>query len=248
MGIFIKNDDQIAIMRAASRIVAKTHEMLARHIRPGISTGELNDIADGFIRSQGATPSFLGYRGFPAACCISVNEQVIHGIPGLRKLKNGDIVSIDIGVCYKRFHGDAARTHPVGEVSPAHRQLMEVTQQCFFEAMPYARPGHHLHELSAAVGDYAARHGFGVVTDWCGHGIGRNLHEDPQIPHTAQKTRGPRLQKGMTLALEPMINLGTHELNTLPDTWTIVTKDGKYSAHYENTLLITDGEPEILTL
>jgi methionyl aminopeptidase len=248
MGIFIKNDEQIALMRTASRICCQTHELLASHIRPGVTTGELSQIADDFIRAAGATPSFLGYRGFPASICTSVNEQVIHGVPGLRRLKNGDIISIDIGVCLKRFHGDAARTHPVGTVSDKHKRLIEVTRQSFFEAMQYARQGHHLHEMSAVIEDYVTRNGFSIVREWCGHGIGRQVHEDPQIPHTVQKNRGPRLMKGMTLAIEPMVNVGSYELNMQDDTWTVVTKDGKFSAHYENTVLITDGEPEIMTL
>jgi len=166
----------------------------------------------------------------------------------LKKLKNGDIVSIDIGVCVKRFHGDAARTHAVGSLSEKHKKLLEVTRQSFFEAMKFARAGAHLHEMGAAIEEYVLGNGFSVVTDWCGHGIGRMVHEEPSIPHTAQKTRGPRLAKGMTLAIEPMINVGTHELNIHQDTWTVVTKDGKFSAHYEDTILITDGEPDILTL
>jgi methionyl aminopeptidase len=247
MGIFIKNDEQIAIMRQAGRICRDTHELLATHIRPGVTTGELNEIAVEYIHSQGATPSFLGYRGFPAAICTSVNEQVIHGVPGLRKLKNGDIVSIDIGVCLKRFHGDAARTHAVGSVSDKHKKLLEVTKQSFFEAMKYARQGCHLHEIGTAIEEYVTDNGFFVVKDWCGHGIGRIVHEEPSIPHTAQKTRGPRLTPGMTLAIEPMINVGTQELDTHQDTWTVVTRDGKFSAHYEDTVLITSGEPDILT-
>jgi methionyl aminopeptidase len=248
MGIFIKNDEQIAWMRKASRICKETHELLATHIRPGITTKELDEIAVEFIHSKGATPSFMGYRGFPAAICTSVNEQVIHGVPGLRKLKNGDIVGIDIGVCVKRFHGDAARTFAVGAVSDRHRRLIEVTERSFFKAMQYARHGCHLHEMSAAIDEYVTEHGFSVVRDWCGHGIGRQVHEDPSIPHTKQKNRGPRLAAGMTLAIEPMVNAGTHELRTNDDTWTVVTKDGKFSAHYENTVLITEGEPEIMTL
>jgi len=248
MGIFIKNDEQIAIMRHAGRICRDTHELVGRHIKPGVTTSELNEIAVEYIHSQGATPSFLGYRGFPAAICTSVNEHVIHGVPGLRKLKNGDIVSIDIGVCYKRFHGDAARTHAVGTVSEKHKNLIEITKQSFFEAMKYARQGHHLHEMSAAIEEFIVNNGFYIVKDWCGHGIGRQVHEEPSIPHTAQKNRGPRLSPGMTLAIEPMVNVGTQELNIHQDTWTVVTKDGKFSAHYEDTVLITSGDPEILTL
>ena len=235
-------------MRIASQICARTHEHLTAYIKPGQTTGELSKIAEEYIRGQGATPTFLGYRGFPGAICTSVNEQVIHGIPGLTRLKSGDIVSIDIGVCYKRFHGDAARTHPVGPVSEEHQQLLDVTRECFFESMCYARQGCHLHEISAVIDDYVTKHGFSIVREWCGHGIGRQLHEDPQVPHTRQETRGPRLVKGMTLAIEPMINAGGHEVSMLDDTWTVVTQDGKYSAHYENTILITTGDPEILTL
>jgi len=248
MGIFIKNDDQIQIMRHASRICAKTHELLAKHVRVGISTMELNSIAEDYIRSQDAKPSFLGYRGFPFAICTSVNSEVIHGLPSMRRLKKGDIISIDIGVCYKRFHGDAARTHAVGTVSGIHQKLIDVTEQCFFESIKYAKEGHRLHDIGNALEDYVDSFGFTVVREWCGHGVGRQLHEDPQVPQTRQEKRGPRLSRGMTLAIEPMINEGTHDLNTLDDTWTVVTKDGKYSAHYENTILITDGEPDILTV
>jgi len=248
MGIFVKNDDQIAIMRTAGRICAGAHEALARHIRPGITTGELNEIVHEYIRGQDATPSFLGYKGYPAAACISVNNEVIHGIPGMRKLKNGDIVSVDIGVSYKRFHGDAARTHAVGMVSDKHRRLIDATEQAFFEALRHMRAGSRLHDLSAAIEDYIDSQGFNIVEEWCGHGIGRQIHEDPQIPNTRQEKRGPRLSCGMTLAVEPMVNAGTGETTTLQDTWTVVTSDGEYSAHYENTVLITDGEPDILTL
>jgi len=248
MGIFIKNDSQIALMRTASQICAKTHELLASYLKPGLTTAELDKIAEEYIRGQGATPTFLGYRGFPAAICTSVNEQVIHGIPGLTRLKSGDIISIDIGVCYRRFHGDAARTHAVGVIDQEHQRLIDVTRESFFEGMRYAKQGHHLHEISAVIDDYVTSRGFSVVREWCGHGIGRQLHEDPQIPHYKQENRGPRLSRGMTLAIEPMINMGSHDLSMLDDTWTVVTQDGKYSAHYENTILITTGEPEILTL
>lgn len=248
MGIFVKNDEQIERMRAASKIVARTHEMLEPYVRPGVSTGELDKIAEEFIRSNGGEPSFLGYHGFPAATCISVNDEVIHGIPGLRRLKSGDIISIDIGVYLDKFHGDATRTHPVGDVSPEHRQLIAVTQQSFFEALTYARHGRHLHEMSAAVEAYVTQYGYSVVREYCGHGIGRQLHEDPQIPHYKMPSRGPRLEKGMVLAVEPMINMGKPDIRVLDDNWTVVTKDGKYSAHYENTFLITAGEPEILTV
>lgn len=248
MGIFIKNDDQIAIMRQASRICANTHEKLARYVRPGVTTGELNKIAHDYILSQDAIPTFLGYRGFPAATCISVNDEVIHGIPGIRKLKNGDIVSVDIGVRYKNFHGDAARTHAVGTISDKHRRLIDTAETSFFKCLKYAKAGQRLHDLSAVIDDYISSQGFGIVEEWCGHGIGRQLHEDPQIPNTKQEKRGPRLSRGMTLAIEPMINTGSGETITQNDTWTVVTRDGGFSAHYENTILITDGEPDVLTI
>lgn len=235
-------------MRTASMICSKAHELVSQNIRPGVTTGELAGLAEDFIRSNGATPSFLGYRGFPAAICTSVNDEVIHGVPGSRRLKNGDVISVDIGVCYKRFHGDAARTHGVGKISEKHRKLIDATEKSFFEAVKCCRATNRLHDISAAIEDYIDTFGFSVVREWCGHGIGRQVHEDPQIPHTRQEKRGPRLTKGMTLAIEPMVNLGTYEINMLDDTWTVVTRDGKFSAHYENTVLITDGEPEILTL
>jgi len=248
MAVFIKNDEQISFMRTASKVCAKAHEMLEKHIRPGITTGELNDIAEDFIRSNDCKPSFLGYRGFPAAICTSVNNEVIHGIPGLRKLVSGDIISIDIGVCYKRFHGDAARTFAVGEVDELHRKLIDVTEQAFFEGAKKCTEKNRLHDISNSIDDYVKPFGFGIVEEWCGHGVGRQVHEDPQIPHTRQEKRGSKIRAGMTLAIEPMVNAGTHEIFMTDDTWTVITKDGLYSAHYENTVLITDGEPEILTI
>jgi len=248
MGIFIKNKDQIAIMRHASHICADVHDLLASYIKPGVTTTELDKIAHEYIIGQDATPTFLGYRGFPSSICVSINNEVIHGIPGIRKLKNGDIVSIDIGVCYKRFHGDAARTHAVGEISETHRKLINTAEAAFFESVKHVKAGYYLHDLSAAIEDYVDSQGFKVVEEWCGHGIGRQLHEEPQIPHTRQDRRGPRLARGMTLAIEPMINITSGETITLEDTWTVVTKDGKFSAHYENTVLVTDGEADILTL
>jgi methionyl aminopeptidase len=213
-----------------------------------VTTSELNAIAEDFIRSNDAKPSFLGYRGFPAAICASVNDEVIHGVPGLRKLLSGDIISIDIGVCYKRFHGDAARTFAIGDISETHQKLIDVTEQSFFEGVRHCKETSRLHDISNAIEDYVEPFGFGIVREWCGHGIGRQVHEDPQIPHTRQEKRGTRLRRGMTLAIEPMINVGSYEINMLDDTWTVVTQDGEYSAHYENTVLITDGEPEILTI
>ncbi|MCL2387169.1 MAG: type I methionyl aminopeptidase [Defluviitaleaceae bacterium] len=248
MGVFIKNDEQISLMRTASKICARTHELLQKHIKPGVTTGELSAIAEDFIQSNDAKPSFLGYRGFPAAICASVNNEVIHGVPGLRKLLSGDIISIDIGVCFKRFHGDAARTIAVGTISEMHQKLIDVTEQSFFAGVKCCTESNRLHDISNAIDDYVKPFGFGIVQEWCGHGVGRQVHEDPQIPHTRQEKRGPRLRRGMTLAIEPMINIGTYDISMLDDTWTVVTRDGEYSAHYENTVLITDGEPEILTL
>jgi methionyl aminopeptidase len=248
MGIPIKNDEQIKLMRISNSIAAKTLQVLAGHIKPGVSTGQLNKIAEEFLRSQGAVPSFKGYRGFPAAICTSINEQVIHGVPGLKKLKDGDIISIDIGAYKNGFHGDCARTYGVGNVSGEARRLMDVTMRSFFEGIKYARAGRHLHEISQAVQNYAEANGFSVVQEYVGHGIGRQMHEEPNIPNYKQPSRGPRLVKGMTLAVEPMVNTGTFEVYVGNDNQTVLTRDGKNSAHYENTILITDGEPEILTL
>ena len=252
MGIFIKNDEQIQKMRVASKIVSEAHALMKKNIRVGVTTKELNTIAEEYIRSQDAEPSFMGYKmtgeGFPAAICVSINEEVIHGIPGLRRLKNGDIVSIDIGAYIGRFHGDAARTYGVGTVAPERKMLIEVTEQSFFEAMEVCRHGRHLHEISNIVDDYVQRYGFSIVREFCGHGVGRKMHEDPQIPHYRQQSRGPRMQKGMSFAIEPMVVMGKADIRILNDNWTVVTKDGKCAAHYENTIVITDGEPDILTL
>jgi len=248
MAVFIKNDEQISFMRIASKVCARTHEMLVKYVKPGITTAELNKIAEDFIRSNDCKPSFLGYRGFPAAICTSVNDEVIHGVPSLRKLLSGDIISIDIGVCFKRFHGDAARTFAVGQIEESHQQLIDVTEQAFFAGVKNCTEENRLHDISNAIDDYIKPFGFGIVAEWCGHGVGRHVHEDPQIPHTRQEKRGPRIRRGMTLAIEPMVNMGMQDIHMTDDTWTVITKDGKYSAHYENTVLITDGEPEILTL
>ncbi len=248
MPIIIKNSEQIKKMRIAGEIVAKTHELLKTYIKPGITTAELDKIADEFIRSKGATPTFLNYNGFPANICVCINEEVIHGIPGIKRLKDGDIVGIDIGACFEGFHGDAARTHAVGNVLPENQRLIDVTEQSFYEGIKFAKEGHHLNEVSTAIQQYVEANGFSVVRDYVGHGIGRNLHEAPEIPNFRSPVRGPRLRPGMTLAIEPMVNAGTHEILMKDDNWTIVTKDGKFSAHYENTVLITDGEPELLTI
>ena len=236
-------------MREAGRLLEITHNELAKAIKPGISTLEIDQLGEQIIRSFGCTPNLLNYYGYPASICVSVNDEVVHGIPSKsRILQEGDIVSLDAGLIYKGFHSDAARTHGVGEISKEAKQLIEVTKQSFFEGIKFARAGHHLHEISAAVQAYAESFGYGVVRDLVGHGIGTSLHEDPQIPNFAQKRRGIRLQPGMTLAIEPMINAGRYDVEWLDDDWTVVTEDGSWSAHYENTVLITEDEPEILTL
>lgn len=248
MAIFIKNDEQIKLMRISSEIVAKAHQIVENAIKVGITTKELDKIAEDFILSQGAIPSFKGYNGFPASICASVNEEIIHGIPSLRKLKDGDIVSIDIGAYINGFHGDAARTHLVGNVSEEAKRLVDVTRECFFEGIKFAKPGHHLHEISEAIQIYVEKNGFSVVREYVGHGIGKEMHEPPHVPNYKPVNRGPLLQKGMALAIEPMVNIGTREIKTLDDGWTVITRDKKYSAHYENTIVITDNEPEILTI
>jgi len=235
-------------MRQACRIVARTHEILERSIRPGVTTLELNKIAEDYIRSCGAVPSFLGYRGYPATINASVNSEIVHGIPSLRKLKDGDIIGIDIGASYKGFHGDAARTHGVGKISDEDKKLLEVTRQSFFEGIEYAKPKNYLNQICVAIQKYVESEGFTVVREFIGHGIGKDLHEDPNIPNYDMGKRGTKLHKGMTLAIEPMVNVGTAECMVLEDGWTAITMDNKNSAHYENTVLITDGEPEVMTL
>ena len=247
--VSIKSQNEIALMREAGKLLAKTHEELKNAIRPGISTLEIDKLGEKIIRSFGCIPSFLNYNGFPASICVSVNDEVVHGIPSRNRiLKEGDIVSLDAGLIYKGYHADAARTHAVGNVSNNAKKLIEVTEKSFFEGIKMAKDGNHLHDISNAIADYCESFGYGVVRDLVGHGIGKELHEDPQIPNFRQRRRGIKLQKGMTLAIEPMINEGTYEVSWLDDDWTVVTDDGALSAHYENTILITDGEPEILTI
>ena len=246
MAITIKTKDQVDKMRIAGGILADLIDILEEMIRPGITTDELDKVAEDFIRSRGAEPSFLGYGGYPKTLCTSVNEEIVHGIPSSRKLKNGDIISIDMGAYINGYHGDCARTYGVGEISEADRKLIEVTQQSFFEGIKFAKAGNHLYEISAAVQAYAESFGFGVVRDYVGHGIGRNMHEDPSIPNFKQIGRGPKLQKGMVLAIEPMITAGSYKCKVLKDGWTAVTRDGSNAAHYENTVLITDVAPELL--
>ena len=249
MAVTIKSAREIELMREAGRILEKVHEEMEKAVRPGISTKDIDLLGEELIRSFGCIPSFLGYNGYPASICVSVNDEVVHGLPDKHHIiQEGDIVSLDAGVIYKGYQSDAARTHAVGEISQEARQLIDVTKQSFFEGIKYARAGHHLHEISAAIADYAESFGYGVVRDLVGHGIGKEMHEDPQIPNFRQKRRGILLQPGMTLAIEPMINAGRYVVAWLDDDWTVVTDDGSLSAHYENTVLITDGDPEIFTL
>ena len=248
MAIIIKNVQQIEKMRRVSRLVKEAHDMLEGLVVGGVQTRELDMAVEKFLKKNGAIASFKNYRGYPKSICISINDEVVHGIPGARKLIDGDIVSIDIGAYLDGFHGDCARTYAVGVLSDENKRLVEVTRQSFFEGMHFAKAGCFLHQISAAIQDYVEANGFSVVRDLVGHGVGSSLHEKPEIPNFRQKTKGPRLAPGMTLAIEPMVNAGSFEVITLDDGWTVVTVDGKNSAHYENTVLITDDEPEILTI
>jgi len=248
MAIIIKSDIQIEKMRVAGAILSRLGKILEAEIHPGVTTLHLDKIAEDYILSQGAKPSFKGYGGFPGSICTSVNDEIIHGIPSLRKLRDGDIISVDMGSYIGGYHGDCARTYAVGEISAENQKLIDVTKQSFFEGIKFARAGCHLYEISAAVQKYVEENGFSVVRDYVGHGIGRNLHEDPAIPNYRQIGRGPMLQKGMVLAIEPMVNAVTFKLEVLEDGWTAITADGRNAAHYENTIVITDGEPELLTL
>ena len=249
MAISIKSEREIQLMRESCKILAKVHEEMAGIIRPGISTYDIDRLGESLIHGFGCTPNFKNYNGFPASICVSVNEEVVHGIPSKHRiLQEGDIVSLDCGLIYKGYHSDAARTYAVGEISPEVQQLMDVTKQAFFEGIKYAKAGNHLFDISNAIDDYVSGFGYGIVRELVGHGIGTALHEDPQIPNFRQNRRGPKLMPGMTLAIEPMINMGRADVEWLDDDWTVVAEDGLPSAHYENTILITEGEPEILTI
>lgn len=249
MAVTIKSTREIVLMREAGRILAIVHRELGKIIRPGISTWEIDRFGAKLIRDYDCIPNFLNYNGFPASICVSVNEEVVHGIPSKdRILQEGDLVSLDAGLIYKGYHSDAARTYGVGSIAPETARLIEVTRQSFFEGIKKARAGNHLYDISNTIDAYVSGFGYGVVRDLVGHGIGTKLHEDPQIPNFAQKRRGIKLQPGMTLCVEPMINMGYAEVEWLEDDWTVVTEDGTWSAHYENTILITDGEPELLTI
>lgn len=249
MSVTIKSAREIERMREAGRILAKVHEELGAAIKPGISTMDIDRLGEKLIRGYGCIPSFKNYNGYPASICVSVNDEVVHGIPNKHHIiHEGDIVSLDAGVIWHGYHSDAARTHAVGKISPEAEKLIEVTKESFFRGIKYAKAGNHLDDISSAIQAYAESFGYGVVRDLVGHGIGQNLHEDPEVPNFSQKRKGIKLMAGMTLAIEPMINAGRPDVVWMDDDWTVVTDDGTLSAHYENTILITEGEPEILSL
>ncbi|AQX52878.1 type I methionyl aminopeptidase [Priestia flexa] len=245
--IICKTPREIAIMREAGKIVALTHQELKKHIQPGITTEELDAIAEKFIRQHDAIPSFKGYNGFRGSICASVNEELVHGIPGNRKLQEGDIISIDIGAKYNGYHGDSAWTYGVGKISEENQRLLDVTEQSLYKGLEQAKPGDRLSNISHAIQTYAESQNFSIVREYVGHGVGQDLHEDPQIPHYGPPNKGPRLRPGMVLAVEPMVNAGTRYVKTLSDNWTVVTVDGKMCAHFEHTIAITETGYEILT-
>lgn len=246
--IICKSDAELRYMREAGRIVADTHRLLKQAIRPGITTLELDGIAEAYIRSQGATPSFKGYNQFPGSICASVNEELVHGIPGPRKLNDGDIISIDIGAQYEGYHGDSAWTYGVGDISEENRRLLEVTEQSLYAGLALVKPDVRLFTISHAIQNVIEAAGFSVVREYVGHGIGASLHEEPQIPNYGTPDRGPRLKPGMVLAIEPMVNIGERYVRTLEDNWTVVTQDGSWCAHFEHTVAVTADGCEILTL
>lgn len=249
MAISIKTDEEIDLMRQSGHLLAKVHEELHAALRPGISTLELDEIGERTIRALGGIPNCKDYEGFPASVCISVNNEVVHGIPSSERiLQEGDIVSFDTGLIYKGYHSDAARTWGVGKISDEAQKLIDVTRESFFEGIKKAKAGNRLHDISAAIDKYIRPHGYGIVRELTGHGIGTSLHEDPMVPNYRKFTRGVKLQKGMTICVEPMITMGSRKIGWLEDDWTVVTLDGSLAAHYENTIAITDGEPEILTV
>ena len=247
--IVIKSKREIELMRLPCKVTGEILRDVAKIIRPGMSTMDINAFIEDRIAHYNMKPTFKGYGGFPAGACVSVNEEIVHGIPSEKRyLQEGDIVSIDVGATYKGYNSDAARTFPVGEISPEAANLIKVTRQSFFEGVKYAMVGYRIHDIGAAVQDYAEKNGMSVIRDYTGHGTGSSLHEDPQIPNYGLPGTGPRIKEGMTLAIEPMLALGSYDVRVLSNDWTAVTVDGKLSAHYENTVLVTDGEPEILTL
>ena len=246
--IALKNERELALMRQACKITAAARALAGEMVRPGVTTKQIDKAVREFIVSQGAKPSFLNYHGYPGSACVSVNDTVIHGIPGGYVLKEGDIVSVDVGALYKGFHGDCAATFPCGAISAQAQKLIDVTKQSFYEGIRFARRGHRVSDISHAIQTYVESNGFSVVRSFVGHGVGAQLHEEPEVPNFGAAGRGPRMLPGMTLAIEPMVNEGGYEVRVLKDGWTVKTTDGKLSAHYENTVLITDGEPEILTV
>lgn len=247
--IIIKSPSEIDIMRESGKVTAKILKELETFIKPGITTKDVDDFVEGIIRGEGMIPSFKGYNGFPAASCVSVNEEIVHGIPSKsRFLKEGDIVSVDVGTTFKGYVSDAARTYPVGKVDEKVSELIRVTEESFFEGLKYCREGMRLGDISNAIQTHVEKAGFSVIREFVGHGVGRDMHEEPQIPNYGLKGRGPRLLSGMVFAIEPMVALGRYEIRALLDNWTAVTRDGSPAAHYENTVVITEGEPELLTL
>ena len=245
--IICKSEAELGLMREAGRIVAECHKLLSAHLEPGISTGELDQIAERFIRSQGATPSFKGYNGFPSSICASVNEELVHGFPSKRKLVEGDIVTFDIGAQYEGYHGDSAWTYPVGQISEEAQRLLDVTEGSLYAGLALIKPDVRLFTISHAIQRYIEDAGFSVVREYVGHGVGTELHEDPQIPNYGIPDRGPRLKPGMVLAIEPMVNAGKRNVKTLEDNWTVVTVDGSLCAHFEHTVAVTQDGMEILT-
>ena len=246
--ISIKTQQELEIMRKACKITAAARALAGEMVRPGVTTAQIDKAVHDYILSQGATPSFLHYEGYPASACISVNEVVIHGIPGNRVLKEGDIVSVDVGAYWHGFHGDCAATYACGRISDEAQRLIDVTKQSFFEGISFARQGNRVSDISHAVQTYVEKNGFSVVRAFVGHGVGEHMHEEPSVPNYGNPGKGPRLVKNMTIAVEPMVNMGTYDVRVLRDGWTTVTADGKLAAHYENTILITDGDPEIITV
>ena len=245
--ITLKSSHEIELMRRAGKITAAARALARDMVKPGVTTQQIDKAVYHFIKSQGATPSFLNYNGYPASVCVSVNDEIIHGIPGKRMLKEGDIVSVDVGAYIGGFHGDCAGTYPCGQVSDQALDLIRVTQQSFFEGLKFAREGYRLSDISHAVQEYVESHGYSVVREYVGHGIGRRMHESPEVPNFGNPGHGPRLLRGMTIAVEPMVNAGSAAIRQMSDGWTVKTADGKNAAHYENTILITDGDPELLT-
>ena len=245
--ITLKSAHEIEAMRLAGKITAAARALAREMVKPGVTTQQIDKAVFHFIREQGAIPSFLHYNGYPASVCISVNDEIIHGIPGKRVLREGDIVSVDVGAYIGGYHGDCAGTYPCGQVSEEALRLIRVTQDSFFEGLKFAREGYRLSDISHAVQTFVEANGYSVVREYVGHGIGRNMHEAPEVPNYGKPGHGPRLLRGMTLAVEPMVNAGTAAIKQMPDGWTVKTADGKYAAHYENTILITAGDPELLT-